>query len=206
MTVNAVSSTHSLSVLLSALERSCTTRTALAPSPLTIVLSYLHMYVCAVRLLFNPPSSFPLLSLSSPSPPLLLFSSLLSLPHPHKGVPAMPFLSAVMPILWPKYVMTSSMNLRCRNNLQLRIPSGWSNSTTRGSSAGELRASGGLSGDHEGTARPDQGRDRPRRSYRVSVILFWSLVSCKAFLKRILTRGHHGVMVPKQVESTTFGG
>ena len=149
-------------------------------------------------------------SLAFPSPlallPLLLFPSLLSLPHPHKGVPAMPFLSAVMPILWPKYVMTSSMNLRCRNNLQLRIPSGWSNSTTRGSSAGELRASGGLSGDHEGTARPDRGRDRPRRSYRVSVILFWSLVSCKAFLKRILTRDHHGVMVPKQVGPTTFGG
>ena len=35
-------------------------------SPLTIVFSYLHMYACAVRLLFKPPSSFPLLSLSSP--------------------------------------------------------------------------------------------------------------------------------------------
>ena len=119
-------------------------------SLLTVVLNYLHICVCHAATIQLS------LSFSSPSPPLLLLlPSLLSLPHPHKGVLGMPFLSAVMPTLWPKYVMTSSMNSRCRNNLQLRIPSGWSSSTTRGSSAGELRASEGLSGGHEETAHPD---------------------------------------------------
>ena len=130
-----------------------------------------------------PSSSFPspplplLLSFTSPpSPPLLhlpSLSSLSSLSHLLKGMLRMPCLSAMMPTLWPKYGMTSSMNLRCRNNLQLRTPSGWSNSTTRGSFAGESRASEDLSGDHEGTVHPDQRRPRP--SYRVCVILFRSL-------------------------------
>ena len=120
----------------------------------------------------SPFPPLPLLPSSSPSPPLSFFP-LLSLSHLLKGMLRMPCLSAMMPTLWPKYEMTSSMNSRCRNNLQLRTPSGWSNSTTRESFAGESRASEDLSGDHEGTVHPDQGRPRP--SYRVCVILFRNL-------------------------------